>query len=472
MATKSTRNFLICVLVTACLFIIIPINESFTIQMKAYILITVFCIANLALESMPTLAIAVLLPAMYFGFGVAPLATAFSAFSGAMFWQALGALFLGAVMSKTGLLSRISCKIVSMMGGSFTGAVWGAFLACSIINVITFGSGFLVAIPVIVGICKAFDLKCGKESSLICFAGMLGAVEIGNVLYIPSVAAIYNTLIDAALPDYPGRVGMLTFFQYDWFGVILCVLAVLIAIKMYKRSVKKAGVSAIKSESTTREAFELKLKELGPMSVDEWKSLAMFIILLAGCIGGSLWGWNQMAFFMIVPYLSLFPVIGCGDKARTALSEMKFDGVFFMASCLAIGTVGASIGFSEWISGLMLPTIQGKGSLFTIVLFMVVIIVMNFALTPNAIISGLGAPFMTIGSAVGIGPLCVSCLIGYSAAIIFMPHEVAAYLIIYGTGYWSMQEFVKLRSMEACIYIVGLIAVMFPYWSMTGLLAM
>ena len=96
----------------------------------------------------------------------------------------IGALFLGGVMNETGILTRISYIIIRRLGGSFSGAVWAVFASTLIVSIVTFGMGWIVAIPVVLGVIKALHLEKGREAGLICFAGILGAIDCGVCLYL------------------------------------------------------------------------------------------------------------------------------------------------------------------------------------------------------------------------------------------------------------------------------------------------
>ena len=117
----------IAAIVIPLLIWLIPVNDSFTPQIRMYLVATVCAIVVMVFNLLPNMLVAILLPAVYAATNLAPIATAFNAYSGSFFWMVIGALFLGSVMNETGILTRISYIIIRRLGGSFSGAVWAVF---------------------------------------------------------------------------------------------------------------------------------------------------------------------------------------------------------------------------------------------------------------------------------------------------------------------------------------------------------
>ena len=154
----------------------------------------------------------------------------------------------------------------------------------------------------------------------------------------------------------------------------------------------------------------------------------------------------------------------------TALKNLNLNGVFFASSCVGIGAVGTAVGFSSWLAGLTILLTSGKSALITCILFMIIIIVGNFAMTPTALLTAFGSSFSEIALLVGMSPIAAVFCLRYITDVIFLPHEISGYLLLFGLGYWPMKDFVKDVGFKSVLLFIGFIVVIYPMWSLLGLL--
>ena len=463
---KQVISWVVSILV-GLVIMLFPVSETFTPEIRMYLAITIGTVLLIILDVLPKMFIAIMLPTLYTVTNLAPMATSFAAYAAANLWMVLGALFLGKIMEDTGVLNRICYRLIIVMGGAFSGAVFGAFVATLVINWVTFGAGWVVALPVVLGLIKAMDLKPGKESALICFAGCAGAIDSGVAWFIPQNKVMYDSFVQLVEPEY-GGVQFFTPIAYNWFTYVACVLCIVVLLWLYKRDGKKNGSQTVVAGGT-KEHFQTLLDQMGKMSTDEIKALVLFVIILAGCIASTWTGLNSTYLFMIVPYLSFLPVIGFNKVAKERLRNLNFDGIFFAVSCLAIGNVGNLVGFNTWFVGLVTPMLSGKGLLFACLVMFAIIMIGNFALTPGALLASFGSPFVSIADLMGMAPVASLFLLNYAGNAIFLPHEITGYLILFGMGYWPMKDFVKGQAIKSVVYLVGFICIMFPLWKIMGL---
>ena len=237
-------------------------------------------------------------------------------------------------MNETGVLTRISYIIIRKLGGSFSGAVWAVFASTLIVSVVTFGMGWIVAVPVVLGVIKALKLEKGREAGLICFAGITGAIDCAVILYSPSTCGILDSIIQEFLPGY--TMNIFTSLIYCWPVIFFCIAVIAIILWKYKRDLKKHPEQT-SAAPVTKQYFTEQLTAMGPMSADEKKTMAVFCIILIMYILSAFLGWSSTYYFMLLPYLTFLPVVGCKDKAMTALKNLNFNGVFFASSCVGIG---------------------------------------------------------------------------------------------------------------------------------------
>lgn len=436
----------------------IPTAGDFTVRLKLFFMITLFVILIIAFELLPLLVSALLLPSLYLISGIVPVETAFGSWTSTTVWIVLGGLIFSNLLDECGLLKRISYYVIRKCGGTYGGAVFGCFFIGILLNLITFCNGWLVASALVYGVCKAMDLKPSRESSLVCFAGTIGATGSTIFLYYPAYFSMIETSIREFIPGY--RMTLFTSFIYNGFSIVFYILTILILMKVYKTKEMRVKFG--------RELFDEKYEQLGKMNGKEKKAVVMIVILLVYLFTTRFTGLPAAYGFMMVPFLMYLPGIEIGDCR--SIGKMNFSMVFFVAACLGIGVVGSQVGFEDFLTNIAVPMLSGKGSLVVCIVFMIFGMLVNFFMTPMAMLGGLSLPFAQIAVSLGISPVVACMVLLYSCEMVFLPYESAGNLIMYGYGMMPMKDFVKQEGLKALVMFVGFIVVMFPLWKLFGLM--
>lgn len=437
---------------------IIPDNSLYTKPLKLFFMITLFVICLVAFNLLPLLASAVLLPALYTVSEVVPADTAFGSWTNTTVWMILGALVLATVLDECGLLIRIAYWTIRKCGGTFTRTLYGIFIVGIILNLITFCNAFVITMVLVYGICKAMNLKPSKESALICFAGCCAGVTPSSFLYNPGYVSLMETAIQNYIPDY--KMGILDMPQYLWGLILCCVITLFVLTKLY-------GAKDMKFEGG-KEYFDMKYKELGPMSRKEKKGLAIVGILLIYLITTNLTGLPAAYGFMLIPYLLFVPGISVGNGEM--VKKVNFPIIFFIASCLGIGVVGNAVGFGDFIASIAVPMLSGKSTLTACLAFLAFGAAANLFMTPYAMVGGLSIPFANVALQLGMSPAAACMILVFACDFVFLPHEVAGYLVMYGFGLMPMKEFIKTQSLKSLVMLIVFVCVMFPLWGLMSML--
>ncbi|WP_242948691.1 SLC13 family permease [Caloramator quimbayensis] len=454
---KKLIGWIISILVPA-IIAFVPVSPNFTQNLKLFFIITLFVILIIAFELLPQLISAFLLPTLYLVSGLVPIEIAFKSWTSTTVWMVLGGLIFSNVLDDCGLLKRIAYYVISKCGGTYAGTVFGCFFIGIALNIVTFCYGWLVSSALVFGICKAMDLKPSRESSLVCFAGTIGATGATIFMYYPGYFALMETAIRKFIPNY--RMNMFSSFMYNGFAVIFYILTLIILMKIYKT--KDMDVKFGK------ELFEEKYKELGKMSVKEKKSVVMIVLLLVYLFTTGFTKLPAAYGFMLIPFLMYLPGIDIGDSKT--LSKLNFSMVFFVATCLGIGIVGAEVGFGDFLSNIAVPMLSGKSPLIACIAFMFIGTVANFFMTPFAMLGSLSIPFAQIAVSLGMSPIAAVMILLLSCEILLLPYQSAGNLIMYSYGLMPMKDFIKQEGLKALIMIVGFILVMYPLWNLFGLM--
>ena len=83
--------------------------------------------------------------------------------------------------------------------------------------------------------------------------------------------------------------------------------------------------------------------------------------------------------------------------------------------------------------------------------------------------AGLSYPFAKIAVDLGIKPMATVMALVVSTDMIFLPYEVAPYLLMFGYGMISMKHFVSFNTVKVILTFVFFALVMYPMWSILGL---
>ncbi|GAX06677.1 cation transport protein [Secundilactobacillus pentosiphilus] len=454
---KNAIGWFISILLPA-LIAFVPTSHTFSHNLKVFLVITVFMIVIIALELLPKLVSGIMMPMLYMISGIVSPQVAFGSWTSATVWMVCGGLIFSNVLDDIGLLRRIAYYVIKKSGGTYAGVTFGCFFIGVALNVVTFSNGWLVASAVIYGICKAMDLKPSKESSLICFAGTIGATGCCICLYDPGYFAIIETAMNSVRPGF--KVSLLTGFIYNGAFVIWCILSLLILLKVYKTKDLKFN--------DRKGVFDEKYQQLGKLSTTEKKGVLLTVLLLAYLSIAMFVRLPVVYGFIVVPILMFMPGIRVGKMS--VLKRLDFPLLFFVASCLGIGLVGAHVGFGAFLTNLIVPILAGKSMLFICLVFLLIGTLAHFCMTPYAMLGGLALPFAQIAISLNINPLVACMCLLYSCELLFLPYQSAGNLIMYGYGMMTMKDFFKEMALKFGIMVAGFVLVMFPLWNLFGLL--
>lgn len=170
---------------------------------------------------------------------------------------------------------------------------------------------------------------------------------------------------------------------------------------------------------------------------------------------------------MVLPYLLFLPGVDVGNI--NSIKKINFGIFFFIAGCLCIGTVGGAIGFGKLISGVTTPILANTAPLVTFLVILFCGMICNLFMTPYAMMAGLSLPFAQIAVDLGMNPMASVMALVISTDMVFMPYEVAPYLLMFGFGMISMKQFVGLNTVKTLLTFVFFALVMYPLWTLLGL---
>lgn len=436
------------------LILLIPTNEVFTSQMRLFFVITLIAIVSFCVESIPQTAAALAMPLAYIFFGIAPANVVLSPWMQYVPWATLGGLIMAVILERTGLLARIAYVCILRMGASYKGIVIGiAAVGC-------LGTLFvdLLVIPfaaLTYGIVMAMEVKNTPTASGIMLAGAVGCL-------LPGMFKFTGILVPLGVGEaVTGPIPLLGFFE-AWYYMMPMILnfivAVVVLLFMFKPKESLSG----------RDFFEAKLKDLGKMSTDEKKVLAILILYFAFILGYKLtpfpinWGLG------FIPILMAFPVIGAGTDED--MRKVNYGFILFVVACMGIGTTAVHLGIGGILKDLMLPLIAGKSYYVFFGLSWLLYFTCNFLMTPLAMMAAFTVPLVTIVMDLGLNPMALYFFIMMAVDQIVLPYEYALYLIGFAFGVMRLKDFVKFQVSKCIFSTFIMFAICLPWWKFTGFL--
>ncbi len=435
----------------------IPTSELFTDTMRTFLMITVAAIIMIAFENVPTPAVTFLLPVAYVVLNITTPDIAWSSWAKPVFWMVVGALLFVNVLETSGLLQRISFNILRMMGGSYVKLLLGLALIGTFLNIILFGNAYVLLAGIAYDLCKALDLKplSVQGTAIFLIAAISGIIPTccfyGANLFM--IEAYWSSVIET-------HTGILDFTFFNIPFILYFFLAIVLVIIMYP-SKEKVDARGYATEE---------LKKLGAMTLIEKKAVVWIVILFAYVMYCGFTGGDSTMAFIIIPGCMLLPAIGCGDGNNVKNLDLTF--ILFVSACMSIGFVAASLNFGALISALSMPLIASSTpTVITIVIYWINVI-LNFLLTPMAVMAGFTSSYAQIAVDAGMNPLVIYSVMTLGLDQIVFPYEYALYLMYFSFGYISMKEFIKYFSVKLVLGFVCLCLLMIPFWKLTGLFMM
>ncbi len=438
--------------------LLIPQTTFYAYPVKCFFAITVFSILLAAFELVPSALIGLLLTGMYLAFNVAPVNIIMSPWLGTTLYMVLGGYALAGILDKSGILKRISYVLMSKVGSNYMVILFALFFTGVILTILTFGRGYIILAALCLGLCRSLDLLNTRASVGICWACMLGAISAKTFVYCVSMYAVIVGAANGILDGFN-----VTFFQaigHNWPMMLVSMFILFVIGKWYNAEGALEG----------RAYFIQKRQALGPMTSKEKSAAVVLLIVFTLLCTESLHGISNAVVFMLVPWLAMLPIFG--HDAKEVLGSINFGIMFFIAGCLSIGTVAASLGFGDLLTTVFTPIIANSGNnpfvifggIFAIVFFL------NFLMTPMAIWGLFTAPAMQIALDLGMNVRPFVYALGHCAEAVIMPYEYTPYLIVYSFGMISMQDFIKTSCVRCALYLAGFLLLLIPYWMLIGLL--
>lgn len=433
---------------------LIPTNEIFTPQMRLFFASTLFGILCFAFETVNQTVVAIMLPLFWIFTKVAEPEVAFSPWLQYIPWMTLSGLFMANVLESTGLLARVSYFCILKTGASYKGILVGIAIAGFLLTMFV-GQLVIPMAALTYGICKALNTGKSKASAGIMLVGAM------SILVVTQAKFMSPMLMMGIGSSVTGQLPFVGFFE-SWYinapTLLLYIILVVIATVIFKPDTPVEG----------KEFFERKLQEMGKLSVGEWKCAGIVLFYFLYIIFQKQHGLSLEWGMALIPMIMCLP--GIGAATEKDIRQINYGFIIFVTACMGIGAVAGSLGLGKIIVEQAMPILQGQSHYVFFLLVWLVLVLLNFVMTPLAMEAAFTVPFVTIAIAMGINPMALYFFMLNGIDQIVMPYQYALYMIFFAFGLIPLKEFMKMMSIKMVLATFTVFAITLTWWKMIGFL--
>ncbi|MEI3789948.1 MULTISPECIES: anion permease [Chryseobacterium] len=388
---------------------------------------------------------------------------ALSGFGDKVIWLIGISFFIARGFIKTGLGNRIAFLFIRIFGKSSLGLAYGlgladVCLAPAIPSNTARGGGIIY--PIMKSMAISFDSVPEKPET----HRKLGSFLTLNSYYMNLIASsmfLTGTASNPMCQKFAANLGInITWMSWAAAGFVPGLVAFfvvpLVLYKLYPPELKKTG-------DAPRMAAQ-KLKEMGPISRNEWLMLLAFFILLALWIfGGALSIDATTTAFIGLTMLLLTSVLTWEDIKG---EKGAWDTIVWFAVLVMMASSLNELGFIGWFSDLIKVKI---GGLSWQVAFPVIIVVYFFShyifASATAHVAAMYAALLGVGVSLGIPPMLLAMMLGFLGSIygVLTHYGHGPAPVFYGSGYVELKAW-WLRGLEIGIVLLIIYMVVGGLW--------
>ncbi len=203
-------------------------------------------------------------------------------------------------------------------------------------------------------------------------------------------------------------------------------------------------------------------KKMGVMSFNEKKALFILGVIILALATESIHKIAIQYIFVIVALICFVP--GVRLLKEDDISKMNFKIMFFIAGCMAIGTVASTSGAGQWLYKIFDTFMRGS-QLYTFVAAWLFGLAANFLMTPLAAESAFTGSIALMAQSAGYNPIPVVYSFMWGMDQYVLPYEVSALTYIFAFGYITYKQLVLVFIPRMVIGLLYLVTICYPFWN-------
>lgn len=466
---KLNRNLIkfgLCLLFGVIIYFL-PHPAEITDQAWMLFSIFVFTILAIVVKPFPMGAIAFMGMTLCVATKTLTFAEAFSGFSNEIVWLIVAAFFIARGFIKTGLGLRIAYWVVKILGKSTLGLGYGIaatdlILAPAIPSQTARAGG--VIYPMLTSLCKVFESfphshprRIGAYLVQSAFQG----ASVTSSMFLTSMAG--NPLI----ADFAREVGV-NITWGKWLlassvpGLICLITMPYILFKIYPPEIKETP--------DAKRFAEKSLKELGPVSKNEWIMLFVFFLLIILWVLAPIIHVKAAVTALIgLSLLIICDVLNWDDVIK---EKSAWDTLIWFAVLIMMASFLNKLGLTGWFSKWVVGNVQGFHWISGFLIIVLVYFYTHYFFASNiAHIGSMYPAFLLLSIALGTPPMLAALVLGFSSNLFgtLTHYGSGPAPIFFGAGYIKVGVWWKLGFIFSVINLFVWIVLGGCWWKVLGL---
>ena len=400
---------------------------------------------------------------------VAALNLALSGFSSSAVALVAAACFIAAAMTATGLDRRIALVVLSKVSARTSHIVIGAMVVGFLLSFIVPSTTARVAclMPIMMGFILAFKVE--KKSR---FAALL-------VITAAQTASAWNIGIKTAAAQNMVAVGFVekqfgaSITWTEWFiagapfSALLSVAVYFIMTRMMKPEMQEI--------SGGRATIRAQLDAIGPMTVKEWKLLAIVLALLGfWSTEKVLHGFDTSSTTIAAIALMLLPRLGVMDW-KESQRGFPWGTVVLFAVGISVGTALLKTNAAGWLAALIVDNLglQQASAFAILMLLSLFLIVIHLGFASATALASTMIPIvigvLTAVQTPGLNAVGMTMLLQFVVSFGFiLVVNAPQNMVAYGTETFQARDFVRTGLVLTVIALVLVMVLGATYWRWLG----
>lgn len=470
---------------TLAIWFLIPVPEG--VAPNAWQLLALFIGTIIAIigKAMPIGAVSVIAIALVAVTGVtnpgkpgAALDDALSGFSNPLIWLIGFSIMISLSLNKTGLGARIGYFFISLFGKKTLGIAYALTLAETTLAPVTPSNtarGGGIIHPIMKSIADSFGSKPELNTS-----GKIGRyLALVNYNINPVTSAMFVTAT-APNPLIISLIAKGTYgnFELSWAMWALAALVPgLCSLFVIPLVIYLLYPPAVKSTPDAPRLARDKLQALGPVTLSEKVTLAVFALLLVL--------WAGIPAMIFSPALAVNPttaaLIGLAVLLATGVLSWEdvlkhkgaWDTIVWFSALVMMASFLGKLGLIGWLSQTVGNGIDHMGMNWvggTIMLTIIYLYSHYFFASTTAHVTAMFAAFFAAGVALGTPPALLGLILAFSSSLMMSltHYGTGTAPIIFGSGYVTLGEWWKSGLMVSLINLLIWMLIGGAWWKLLG----
>lgn len=456
------------------LMLVLPLPEGMSPEAKSVAAVTLLMTVWWITEAIPIPITALLPLALFPALGAVPAPKVSSAYANHLIYLFLGGFLIAIAMERWQLHRRIALHLVRRVGTSSSGILLGFMIATAFLSMwISNTATVMMMLPIALAVARQAeaDRTDGQPGEPFPFgtALMLGIAYGGS---IGGVATLIGTPPNAILAGvFEQKFGTPIRFV-DWMAFALPLSAVMLGL-VWLYLVRFICGGAVGSLPGGRELIEAQLAEIGPITNEEKKVLAVFASVAVAWISHGFIKHPALdlltdSTIAVIGAVALFLIPAERGSGRFLLDwptavRLPWDIILLFGGGFALAAGFQATGLTVWI-GDQLGLMSGVG-LLSLVLVVTALVVFLTEVTSNTATASLMLPIMgALAGAASLHPLSLMAPAALAASCAFMlPVATPPNAIIYSSRYVPIMTMAK-AGFWVNLLAIGIITLFVMLW--------